>query len=334
MTLKLAVRRKLAVLASSRLPATLRKQELEAVGAIARNMSSLDPSNVIADSIYADIEALADGRTEGVQINVRLPRRESVPFATYLQDVRRVRIGLHQARRHFARGNLRLVVTMAHRYKRNGRMPLGDLIQEGNVGLMTAVDRFDPSRGYRFSTYGTWWIRHAISRALSDKGRAVRIPVHVIELQAKLSRLRREFEHEHRRSPDDLELAALAEVPLDKVRRFGRVLVEQDTPMGLLDEGISGIEAISDVATEAESELDGRVVDESLLQAFDVLRPMEADILRMRFGLEGTEPKTLREIGQIYSLSRERIRQLQERALDKLRAELAAADVSDSGLID
>src|SRR5690606_7427221 len=99
-----AVRRKVAVLASSRLPATLRKQELEAVGAIARNMSSLDPSNVIADSIYADIEALADGRTEGVQINVRLPRRESVPFATYLQNVRRVRIGLHQARRHFARG--------------------------------------------------------------------------------------------------------------------------------------------------------------------------------------------------------------------------------------
>src|SRR5690606_21726880 len=138
----------------------------------------------------------------------------------------RVRVGLHQARREFARGNLRLVVTMAHRYKRNGRMPLSDLIQEGNVGLMTAVDRFDPGRGYRFSTYGTWWIRHAISRALSDKGRAVRIPVHVIELQAKLSRIRREFEHENRRSPDDMELSALADVSLDKVRRFGRVLVE------------------------------------------------------------------------------------------------------------
>lgn len=330
-----AVRRKIGALASSRSPATLRKAEHRAIEAVARAMSAMDPGNSIADSMYADIEALADGRSDGVKLKVRLPRRDSIPFANYLQDLRRVRAGLHQARRDFARGNLRLVVTMAHRYKGNGRMALGDLIQEGNVGLMTAVDRFDPSRGYRFSTYGTWWIRHAISRALSDKGRTVRLPVHVVELQTKLSRLRRDFEHKHRRSPDEAELADLAEVPLDKVRRFGRVLAEQDTPFVSDEDGVtSGIEAIADVTPAAESELDGRVVDESLLDAFDVLRPMEADILRMRFGLEGTTPKTLREIGQLYSLSRERIRQIQERALDKLRAELAAADVSTSGLND
>jgi RNA polymerase primary sigma factor len=231
---------------------------------------------------------------------------------------------LNAARAEFARANLRLVVSMAHRYRRSGRMSLADLIQEGNVGLLTAVDRFDPRRGFRFSTYGSWWIRHAISRALSDRGRAVRLPVHVIELQAKLSKIRREFEHQNGREPDVDELSSLADVPKEKVERLGRVLLERDTPRDDAHEASKprGVDALADDDPAVDTRLESFELDGALQEALDTLRPMEAEILRLRFGLDGNEGHTLREIGEVYSLSRERIRQIQQRALDKLRASL------------
>ena len=295
-----------------------------AVESVAEAMAEVDPSCDVADMLAADIESLAGGITRGVTLDVRQPRQGSVPFARYVRDMRRTRLCLHEARREFARANLRLVVSMASRWRRSGRMSLADLIQEGNLGLMTAVDRFDPRKGFRFSTYAAWWIRHAINRALSDKGRAVRLPVHVIELQSKLAKIRREFEQEHRREPDADELAELADVPLDKVERFGRILLEQQTPPPQTDESgrVQGIEAIADDGPEASDTLDQGHLDDVLDRALDTLRPMEADILRMRFGLDGSESLTLREIGELYSLSRERIRQIQERALRKLRSEL------------
>jgi RNA polymerase primary sigma factor len=284
-------------------------------------LADVDPSNDVADMIAADVEAIAAGRGEGVRLQVRQPRRGSAPFRAFVRGLQRARLGLHAARRSFARANLRLVVTMAHRYRRNGRMSFADLIQEGNVGLMTAVDRFDPRRGFRFSTYGSWWIRHAISRALSDRGRSVRLPVHVIELQTKMSRVKREFEQKHNRPADDDELAELLGVPKEKIERFGRVLLEQDAPASQVDESgrMLGIEALADDAPEVDVTLDSSQLDEALQEALDTLRPMEADILRMRFGLDDGPGMTLREIGGIYSLSRERIRQIQERALRKLR---------------
>lgn len=305
-----------------------RRPTVESKGAVARGAETLadkladvDPSCDIADVVAADVEAIAAGEMSSVRLEVRSPRRNSGPFREFVQRIARSRMALNHSRREFAKANLRLVVTMAHRYRRNGRMSFADLIQEGNVGLMTAVDRFDPRRGFRFSTYGSWWIRHAISRALSDKGRAVRLPVHVIELQSKLSRIRREFEHKHQREPFDEELAELAGIPREKVERFGRVLIEQEVPSDAPAEAgrAQGMDALADDAPHADDTMDSKMLDGSLSAALEELRPMEADILRMRFGLDDEPPMTLREIGGIYSLSRERIRQIQERALRKLR---------------
>jgi len=288
---------------------------------LAEQLADADPSCDIADLIVAEIQALQRGRNDGGALKLRAAQRKSERFDIYASEVERARLRLHAARSEFARANLRLVVSMAHRYLRSGRMSLDDLIQEGNVGLLTAVDRFDPRRGFRFSTYGSWWIRHAISRALSDRGRAVRLPVHVIELQAKLSKVRREFEHKHGRDPDVEELAALADVPKEKVERLGRVLLERESSREDSEAGARprGIDALADADPAADTRLESSELGGALQDALETLRPMEAEILRLRFGLDGEEGHTLREIGEVYSLSRERIRQIQQRALDKLR---------------
>jgi RNA polymerase primary sigma factor len=227
------------------------------------------------------------------------------------------------ARHELVRANLRLVVAMAHRYRRNGRLPLTDLIQEGNLGLMTAVDRFDPRKGFRFSTYGSWWIRHAIGRALSDKGRAVRLPVHVVELQHKISKARRRFEAKHQRAPERAELAELVGVPERKLERLERTLLQRDDSLGNPDrDGVTGIDVLADEAPGADRLLHDTRLDDALHEALTGLRPMEADILRHRFGLDGSQIMTLREVGEMHGLSRERIRQLQERALQKIRLAL------------
>ncbi len=298
--------------------------ESEALVALAKQLADADPSCDVADRIAAEIQALMRDRNDGGDLKLRAAQRKSERFESYARQVERTRMHLQAARSEFARANLRLVVSMAHRYLRSGRMSLDDLIQEGNVGLLTAVDRFDPRRGFRFSTYGSWWIRHAISRALSDRGRAVRLPVHVIELQAKLGKIRREFEHKHGREPDAQELATLADVPYEKVERLGRVLLERDAPRDDAGEGARprGIDALSDGEPTVDTRLESFELDGALHEALETLRPMEAEILRLRFGLDGNEGHTLREIGDVYSLSRERIRQIQQRALDKLREAL------------
>lgn len=295
--------------------------ESPALVALAEELADADTSCDVADRISAEVQALVRGRNDGGDLKLRAAQRNSDRFESYARLVERTRMHLQAARSEFARANLRLVVSMAHRYLRSGRMSLDDLIQEGNVGLLTAVDRFDPRRGFRFSTYGSWWIRHAISRALSDRGRAVRLPVHVIELQAKLAKIRREFEQKHGREPDIQELAGLAEVPNEKVERLGRVLLERDAPREDREDGgrPRGIDALSDEEPAVDTRLESFELDGALHEALETLRPMEAEILRLRFGLDGNEGHTLREIGEVYSLSRERIRQIQQRALDKLR---------------
>jgi len=185
--------------------------------AFAEELADLDPSIEIADRLFADLESIDAGQSREAGLDVRAPARGSATFRRYLHGVRSARMALCAARHEMVRANLRLVVTMAHRYRRNGRLPLADLIQEGNIGLLTAVDRFDPRKGFRFSTYGSWWIRHAIGRALSDKGRAVRLPVHVVELQHKLARARRELEIQLGRAPERGELAGREPPPVARL---------------------------------------------------------------------------------------------------------------------
>lgn len=293
----------------------------------AAELAVLDPSLELADRIFADIELIDAGNAKDTSLGVRSPARTSVTFARYLHSLRSARMSLRLARQEMVRANLRLVVTMAHRYKKNGRLPLADLVQEGNLGLMTAVDRFDPSKGFRFSTYGTWWIRHAIGRALSDKGRAVRLPVHVVELQHKIAKARREFEADNHRAPDRDELSALIDVPISRLAKLEASLLHRDTSFDKPGrEGApAGIEVIADEGPGAERLLHDDRLDTALEEAFEDLRPMEVDILRHRFGLDGSQTMTLQEVGKVHGLSRERIRQLQERALEKMRVRLKDA---------
>jgi RNA polymerase primary sigma factor len=219
---------------------------------------------------------------------------------------------------------------MARRYNR-GTLPLPDLIQEGNIGLMKAVDRFDPERGFRFSTYASWWIRHAISRALADKGRQVRVPVHMVDVYYKLKRSRQRFATVQGRQPTDEELALASEVPLEKIQRLRQCLMDAGPS---LDAPVSGAEGrtlgdlLEDESTPMPSDaLLQLAMGEKVHELMERLRPIEADVLRKRFGLGEAEPMTLREIGEQYSLSRERIRQLQEQALGKIRRELRRQDI-------
>ncbi len=301
------------------------KAKAEAVvEAFARQMAQLDPSIEIADQLFADLECAEVGNPREISLDVRRPVRGSVTFGRYLHGVRSARMALCAARHEMVRANLRLVVTMARRYRQSGRLPLADLIQEGNLGLMIAVDRFDPGKGFRFSTYGSWWIRHSIGRALSDKGRAVRLPVHVVGLQHQIAKARREFEATRRRPPERAELAALVGVPEGKLERLERALLQQDNSVGSRDResGGQGIEVLADEGPDVDSLLHGERLDSALADAMDTLRPMEAAILRHRFGLDDGQTLTLREVGELHGLSRERIRQLQERALEKIRGEL------------
>ena len=237
-----------------------------------------------------------------------------------------------EARNDFVRANLRLVVSIARRFN-HGRMALADLIQEGNLGLLKAVERYDYRRGFRFSTYASWWIRHAISRALADKGREIRLPVHMIDAQHRLTKARRMLTGTLGRQPTSEELAKATQMPVDKIEKMRSWLMEQsisiDKPVGD-DEGRVLGEVLEDPDREDISptqDLEWEALTTEVRDLLRELRPIEADILRQRFGLGTEQELTLKEIGDKYNLSRERIRQLQEQALAKMRRALARRDL-------
>jgi RNA polymerase primary sigma factor len=234
---------------------------------------------------------------------------------------------ISEAKHDFIRANLRLVVSIARRYDR-GQMPLIDLIQEGNLGLIKAVERFDYRRGFRFNTYASWWIRHAIGRALADKGQAVRVPVHALDAQQRLGRAMENITMRLGRTPTPEELTK--ETGLD-ARKLARVQKHKMASMASLDREVSGSDNRRYVDLLAD-EGAKNPFEETLLAAWqrdienvlEILTPMERTIIRWRYGLDNEgEEMTLKEIGDHYRLSRERIRQLQEQALRKLRRRLS-----------
>jgi RNA polymerase primary sigma factor len=248
-------------------------------------------------------------------------------FASYLAGIDEAYRGSSALREEFVKCNLRLVVTMARRYDRGG-MPLADLIQEGNLGLMHAVSRFDYRRGLRFSTYACWWIRHAIGRALADKARAVRIPVHMLEAQQQLEKVRQGLVRELGRQPTPQEVAKAARVPLAKLNQMHRYLMGQplslDRPIHDDDERALG-DMLADPNTEDANpaeDITTTALSKQVRSLMGELSPIEADVIRKRFGLGDDEERTFREIGDQYHLSRERIRQIQNSALGKLKKAL------------
>jgi RNA polymerase sigma factor (sigma-70 family) len=237
------------------------------------------------------------------------------------RDLRALVIDGSRAKDHLLRANLRLVVSLAKRYTGHG-MPFLDLIQEGNLGLIRAVEKFDYTKGFKFSTYATWWIRQAISRAMADQSRTIRLPVHLVEQVNTLQRLRREMNQTLGREATDAELAVDLDVPEERIRELidlSRDLVSLDQTVGTDDDAALGDFIADDTAPAAEAAVEAGLMRTQLRSVLGTLEAREAAVVRMRYGLDDGQPRTLDEIGRAFKLSRERIRQIERETMAKLR---------------
>ncbi|MEY4579279.1 MAG: hypothetical protein RL701_3982, partial [Pseudomonadota bacterium] len=304
----------------------------EAVERAATQLRALDIHREAAKATHEAAQEFADGPDAGK--SARGGHTKAVD--SYLHEIDSARRAQQMAKDRFVAANLRLVVSMARRYAREGRMPLADLIQEGNLGLMKAVERFDHRRGFRFSTYASWWIRHALTRGLADKGRLVRLPVHALETRTRLARATRKLTCRTGVAPTLAELAAETGLTPEKLTAVEELSTEApfslDAPVGG-DNDRTFLDMLRyEDQTSAEDSVVSESHKESLSALMGELSPFEAQILRYRYGFDGGEERTLKEIGQMYNLSRERIRQIQACALAKMRARVEDADSERAAL--
>lgn len=294
-------------------------------------------TNLLEDDPEFNIEHIVnESKDMSVNDNVRMYLKEIGKISLLSLDEeqelsKRIASGDEEAKKILAESNLRLVVSIAKRYVGRGLLFL-DLIQEGNIGLMKAVDKFDYDKGFKFSTYATWWIRQAITRALADQARTIRVPVHMVETINKLARVERQMALDLNREPTDSELAKKMNLPLDKIveiRRISQDPVSLETPIGEEDDSHLGDFLADERTMGPEEYTDYTMLKEELKEVLETLTKREEEVLELRFGLYDGTCHTLEEVGKKFGVTRERIRQIEAKALRKLRHPSRAKKLRD-----
>jgi len=274
------------------------------------------------DAVAEEVEA-QEVSTDALQLFLKdVGRVDLLTAAQEVELAKRIERGDHRAKQEMVEANLRLVVSIAKRYRNQG-LPFLDLIQEGTIGLVRAAEKFDYRKGFKFSTYATWWIRQAVARALADKARTIRMPVHVVEKLNKIVRSERKLRAELGREPLSVEIARdldLTTDEVDQIRRTAQSPVSLEKPVGDEEESEFGHFITDESAPAPEEEAETTLRKEALNKVLAMLSPRERSVLELRYGLDGKPPRTLDEVGRTFNVTRERIRQIENQSLKKLRA--------------